>query len=266
MRARQGDGRRGTRWVALGAAVFCLVALGAARVSDAAPDFSGVWAMVQHDRLGAPFFIPVEPKLNATGKAATAAFVAKYDVKNNEANANCVEPGMPTVMWGIGGAAMEIVQQPQRITLLSELENQSRRIYLDGRKPPDSFPDQRVGFSVGHWEGDTLVIETTKVTEWQAPRWPHSGAFRVTERWRLEDPAKLKLTGLRPGGPPLKIEGQVLVNEMTMNDPLWYEDKDYKVTVYYRKIDDYVLEDNCPEGTWMERLEALAKKGNPPKN
>jgi hypothetical protein len=73
-------------------------------------------------------------------------------------------------MWGIGGAAMEIVQQPQRITQLSELANQSRRIYLDGRAQPDGLPDQRVGFSVGHWEGDTLGIETTNVTEWQAPR------------------------------------------------------------------------------------------------
>lgn len=250
-----------THGVAASATITALAFL-AATGASAAPDFSGVWAMVQHDRPGAPFFIPVEPKLNAAGKSATAAFVAKYDVKNNEANSNCVEPGMPTVMWGIGGAAMEIVQQPQRITLLSELENQSRRIYLDGRTPPNSFPDQRVGFSVGHWEGDTLVIETTKVTEWAAPRWPHSGEFRVTERWRLEDPDKLKLTGLRPG-PVLKIDGKVLVDEMTMNDPLWYEDKDYKVTVYFRKIDDYVLEDNCAEGTWMERLEALAKKGNP---
>ena len=143
-------------------------------VRPAEPDFSGVWGMVQHDRLGAPFFIPIEPKLNAAGQAVTQAFVAKYDVENLEANGSCVEPGMPTVMWGIGGAAMEIVQQPQRITLLSELANQSRRIYLDGRAPPADVPDQRVGYSVGRWEGETLVIETTKVTEWQAPRWPHS--------------------------------------------------------------------------------------------
>ena len=72
--------------------------------------------------------------------------MAKYDVKGNvtgemKANGHCVEPGMPTVMWGIGGAAMEIVQQPQRVTLLSELANQSRRIFLDGRAiPTDSFP------------------------------------------------------------------------------------------------------------------------------
>jgi hypothetical protein len=262
MLARPIRGRSPRRVAACGVLLLASVSLHIA-AQPSPPDFSGVWAMVQHDRLGAPFFIPIEPKLNATGRAVTAAFVAKYDVKNNEANANCVEPGMPTLMWGIGGAAMEIVQQPKRITLLSELENQSRRIYMDGRSPPDSFPDQRVGFSIGHWEGDTLVIETSKVTEWQAPRWPHSGEFHVTERWRLEDPSKLKITGLRPGGPLPKIDGQVLVNEMTMNDPLWYDDKDYKVTVVYRRLDDYMLEDNCPEGTWMERLEALAKKAAP---
>ena len=66
------------------ALVAILLGLAAARAS-AAPDFSGVWGMVQHDRLGAPFFIPIEPKLNTTGRAVTEAFVAKYDVKNHEA-------------------------------------------------------------------------------------------------------------------------------------------------------------------------------------
>ncbi len=75
-------------------------------------DFSGVWSLVQHDRLGAPFFIPVEPALTAEAKTITEAFVEKYDVVTYEANAHCVEPGMPTVMWGIGGAAMEIIQNP----------------------------------------------------------------------------------------------------------------------------------------------------------
>jgi hypothetical protein len=238
-------------------AVALFVAVGAQRAS-AAPDFSGVWGMIQHDRLGAPFFIPIEPKLNEAGKAATDAFKAKYDVARHEANGACVEPGMPTVMWGIGGAAMEVVQQPQRITLLSELANQTRRIFLDGRTMPEAFPDQRVGFSVGHWEGDTLVIETTNVTEWAAPRWPHSGDFRVTERWHLDDPAKYRITGLRVDRPPPKIEGRILVNEMTMNDPQWYADKDYKVTVLYRKLDNYIFEDGCAEGIWMKTLEQAA--------
>jgi hypothetical protein len=243
------------RGLSLGA---LLLAAGAAAQSPAPADFSGVWGMVQHDRLGAPFFIPIEPRLNETGKAVTAAFVAKYDVAHHEANAACVEPGMPTVMWGIGGAAMEIVQQPERITLLSELANQSRRIYLDGRAMPEGLPSQRVGYSLGHWEGKTLVIETSNVTEWQAPRWPHSGEFHVTERWYLKDAKGVEITGLRRDRPPPKIEGQVLINEMTMNDPLWYADKDYQVTVVYRRLDNVMLEDGCSEGIWMEALEKEA--------
>jgi hypothetical protein len=75
-----------------------VLSLGAWSTAQAQPDFSGVWGMVQHDRLGAPFFIPVEPKLNAAGKSVTEAVAAKYDVENVEANGSCVEPGMPTVM------------------------------------------------------------------------------------------------------------------------------------------------------------------------
>ena len=228
--------------------------------ADSHPDFSGVWAMVQHSRPGAPFFIPVEPPLSAEGKGLTDDFKAKYDVAHHEANASCVEPGMPTVMWGIGGAAMEIVQQPERITLLSELANQSRRIFLDGRDFPDGFPSQRVGYSIGHWEGDTLVIETRKITEWYAPRWPHSDQMRIVERWSLRDPKDFEIVGLSRNRPPPKIDGKVLVNEMTMSDPVMYVNPREVVTVIYRRLADGVmLEDGCSEGIWMEALEKEAK-------
>lgn len=245
--------------LARGVALAAVVGTAAIR-AEAEADFSGVWAMVQHSRPGAPFFIPVEPPLSEEGKAVTSAFAARYDVVKYEANAHCVEPGMPTVMWGIGGAMMEIVQQPERITLLSELANQSRRIFLDGRSIPADFPTQRVGYSVGHWERDTLVVETGLVTEWHAPRWPHSDKFHVVERWSLADPESLNLTGLRPGGPKLEIEGPILVDEMTMSDPEFYANDKEVVTVYYRHLDDDALfEDNCSEGIWMELLEDNAR-------
>jgi hypothetical protein len=231
--------------------------IGGAYAADP-PNLEGVWGMMQHDRLGAPFFIPIEPTRTAQGKKVTDEFVAKYDVENFEANGSCVEPGMPTVMWGIGGAAMEIVQQPSRITLLSELANQSRRVYLDGRQVPDDFPTQRVGYSVGRWEGSTLVVETTKITEWLAPRWPHSDQMRIVERWYLKDASEFKITGLRPDRPPT-VTGTLLVNEMYITDPVMYVDKDYRVTTLYRKLEDNVmLEDNCSEGIWMEQLEKTA--------
>jgi hypothetical protein len=247
------------------AALLVLLSFGAGGFAAEIPaDFSGVWSMVQHSRPGAPFFIPVEPELSQEGKRATGAFAAKYDVVTLEANGNCVEPGMPTVMWGIGGAAMEIVQQPERITLLSELANQSRRIYLDGREFPDEFPHQRVGYSIGHWEGETLVIETRLITEWHAPRWPHSDQMRIVERWSLQDPAELEIVGLRADRPPPQIDGNVLVNEMTISDALFYLNDAEVVTVTYRRQDDGAMfEDNCSEGIWMEALERAAAGAAP---
>ena len=100
---------------------MALLCVGASIEAQAESDFSGVWGMVQHDRLGALFFIPIEPKLNAAGMSVTEAFVAKYDVEKLEANGSCVEPGMPTVMWESAARPWKIVQQPRRITLLSEL-------------------------------------------------------------------------------------------------------------------------------------------------
>jgi hypothetical protein len=166
---------------------------------------------------------------------------------------------MPTVMWGIGGAAMEVVQQPERITLLSELANQSRRIYLDERVFPEDFPHQRVGYSIGHWEGEALVIDTRMITEWHAPRWPHSDQMRIVERWSLRDAADIEIVGLRRDRPPPEIAGKVLVNEMTISDPQFYVNEAEVVTVVYRRQDNGAMfEDNCSEGIWMEALERAA--------
>ena len=135
-----------------------------------------------------------------------------------------------------------------------------RVIATDGR-PFDEralLQTKYTGHSVGHWEGDTLVIETRKISAWHAPRWPHSEQMHIVERWYLTDAANVKITGLRPDRPP-KVIGKLLIDEMTINDPMMYADKDYKVTTVYRKLEDNVmLEDNCSEGIWMEQLDKIA--------
>jgi hypothetical protein len=52
-----------------------------------------------------------------------------------------------------------IVQTPGRLTFIGEGSNEVRRIYLDSKFPEPLIPT-RLGYSIGHWEGDTLVIET----------------------------------------------------------------------------------------------------------
>jgi hypothetical protein len=47
---------------------------------------------------------------------------------------------------------------------LYEFYHQVRRIYLDGREVPDNWPPTLGGFSTGHWEGETLVVHTTKLS------------------------------------------------------------------------------------------------------
>jgi hypothetical protein len=71
-----------------------------------------------------------------------------------------------------------------------------RTVYMDGRKRPASEPLSRLGYSVGHWEGDTLVIETSGIrrgiTPWQSE---HSDQLHVVERYtRSNDGKTLTLT------------------------------------------------------------------------
>ncbi len=155
---------------------------------------------------------------------------------------------MPTVMWGIGGAAMKSQHAHHAIVRARE----PVAPHLSGRtRAAGFFPGSTRRFFDRALDGDTLVIETTTSASGRR-RAGRTAASFATERWHLDDPAKFKITGFRPDRPPPKIEGKILVNEMTMNDPQWYADKDYKVTVIYRKLGNYMLEDNCSEGIWMK--------------
>jgi hypothetical protein len=96
--------------------------------------------------------------------AAAAKAVADFNAKRKEGenlqteDANCVPPGMPRMMQM--PYPVEFLFTPGRVTVLTEAYMQVRRIYTDGRKLPDDPDPQFNGNSIGHWEGDTLVVET----------------------------------------------------------------------------------------------------------
>ncbi len=100
----------------------------------------------------------------------------------------CLAPGLPRIF----GApyAMEVVDAGDHYVVIHVEHNNPRRIWMDGRQPPADTPPTSLGFSVGHWEGRTLVIETTHLT----PGWldgsglPMSGeGTRLVERWTVAD-------------------------------------------------------------------------------
>jgi hypothetical protein len=130
---------------------------------------------------------------------------------------------------------MEVMQTKDKITFFSELNDALRRVYLDGRQPSQKNLDDPTyaGYSTGHWEGDTLVVETVGLhpSSYIEGFSPHSDAMTVKERIRFVSPG-------------------VLEDRITVTDPKALL-KPWETVRTYRKAarpNDELREFACPEG------------------
>jgi hypothetical protein len=84
----------------------------------------------------------------------------------------------------------KIIQAPQEIVMLSETNDPPRQIYTDGRSLPRNPDPSWMGYSVGKWQGDALVVETNGLND---RAWldgfghPRSESMRITERYQRRD-------------------------------------------------------------------------------
>jgi hypothetical protein len=160
------------------------------------PDWSGVW----YPRISDQF--AQERANRPPWKPAAAAQIAALE-KAEEAGkpkglfVNCLPEGMPSWML-ISHNALEILFTPGRVTMLGESDgNRLRRIYTDGRGHPDDPDPSFHGHSVGHWEGQTLVVDTVGVAPEvylavsEAVGLPNNGDLHVVERLHLAGPDTL---------------------------------------------------------------------------
>jgi hypothetical protein len=88
-----------------------------------------------------------------------------------------------------------VVQTPGLILILSE-DLTFRQIFLDGRALPKDPQPSFMGYSVGRWEGDTLVVESTgyKEATWlDFAGHPHTERLRITERWRRTNYGRIEI-------------------------------------------------------------------------
>jgi hypothetical protein len=124
------------------------------------PDWSGVWSpgVGSGSRT-----TPTPPKLTAEAQATVDAFNAGKERGENlqTAAANCVPNGMPGIMRL--PYPIEFTYSPGRVNILIETYSEIRRIYVDRELPDDPDPFFN-GHSVGHWEGDTLVVDTIGIS------------------------------------------------------------------------------------------------------
>jgi len=115
-------------------------------------------------------------------------------LKKVEPDINCVPGGFPWVYDVAMLEPFEIIQTPQKVVMLFATDGHWRQIYLDGRKNPEGAPDTFMGYSTGKWDGSTLAVETTGISDLN---WidrlghPHTDALRVEERLHLVSPDRL---------------------------------------------------------------------------
>lgn len=237
--------------VAAAGAALLLACSAPAPQASAPPDLSGVWmafAVENPDGGG------TNPQYSAAGTAKLDAFTSQFR-SIPETGKWCLGTGMPHVMLAMVTYPIQVVQTPKLIVMLAELEMQLRRVHLDGRGHDVDLLPSSAGHSIGTWDGGTLVVDTTLLSEWELRPWPRSEQTRFTERVRM---VKLADVTARPSGfiADIKpVNDDVLVIEMTLTDPVYY-DGPQRRTIYYQRMDDKAtLEYLCATEHWVEELE-----------
>jgi hypothetical protein len=218
----------------------------------AVPDLSGVWMAFAVEN---PAGTGNAPRYSPEGRATLDEFAAQFS-EIPETGAWCYGTGMPSLMLSTVSYPIEIVQHASRLVMLAELEMQVRRVYLDGREHPTDFLSTGVGHSVGTWDGDTLVVDTTLLSDWQIPPWPKSDQTHIVERVRL---TKLGNVAARASGFVASVEkpinDDVLVVELTLTDASLYDGPQQRTIYYQRMADTATLEYACSGEHWLEELE-----------
>ena len=146
----------------------------------------------------------------------------------------CISRGVTgSIMPSLYGDAVRIVQTPTEVALTYEMLHDTRIVPLDNRPPADAGVRQYMGSSVGYWDGDTLVVETTNFTdELTVGRMPHSEDLKLTERFTRIDP-------------------EMIDYRVTVDDPRTFEAPwTFRMTLTTQPDYD-VLEYSCHEGNFF---------------
>ena len=226
-------------------------------IPEGIPDVSGVW---QKSTYGSA--LPTEqPPFTAWGRERFDLALpgrgptAAESTETNAPEVLCEPMGIPATYFR--PRPFEIVQLPDRVLMLLEVENFFRVIFTDGRKFPDFPLPTWNGYAIGTYEGNTLVIETRNFRGWQSEdrqRWvdrmghPFSEELTVIERLR-------------------RIDEDTLENEITIIDPVAYEEP-WSATLLFSRREGVELEEFiCSEAdnrAFQEFERQLLEYGNQP--
>jgi hypothetical protein len=232
--------------LALRVAVVAL-AFATSDAARAAPSLDGFWTVKFERKPSGQALIDSLPKgavlINDTGagelaagdfaglklKPAAVEQVKKYDYSQELKRENtCVPPSV--VFYMQAPFPMEIYQGRDLIVFKMEYFDMVRVVFLDGRRdPPDSAPHSKSGFSTGHWDGDTLVVETSHIEPgtFMNNGFSHSADIKLSERFRLSP------------------DGNTLWLTQVYEDPKTFEGVAARYMAWTRKPGEFVFPYEC---------------------
>ena len=166
----------------------------APKTKDGKPDLTGIW-----QPNGVKYLINIAADLKPADVPMQpwAADLYKQRVATNgkdDPDARCLPSSMPR-KDGVS-SPYKVLQTPDEIVFLYESRTTFRQVFLDGRPLPKDPQPAWDGYSVGHWDGDTLVVETAGFNDlsWlDSNGHPHTDALRLTERFHRKDFGHLEI-------------------------------------------------------------------------
>ncbi|HEX7874024.1 MAG TPA: hypothetical protein VF475_14005 [Sphingobium sp.] len=224
------------------------LALIAGTVASAAPaladpDITGQWVI---DTAGKaklkPEDMPLTPAALARAKAAAARSASGR--LQSEGHIKCLPDGMPHMM--AAPFAVSFLQTKGRITVLAEVSNLPRTIYLTEKNHPADMDASWNGHSIGHWEGQTLLVDTVGFNDRFANLFNAAAQVQRTANLHIREKIYVE------------EKGAFLVDELTLEDPDIFT-RPYTVTYRYRRLpaDSEVMESVCEvDAKLLDQFEA----------
>lgn len=165
----------------------------APRAADGKPDLSGVW-MPRNS--GSLFYITQDLKPGEIRPWAEAIYKRRQENYRDDTDGiHCLPPG-PKAGIAVGNFPLKIIQTSNVLAVLYEYQTIFRQIFTDGRGLPENPNPTWMGYSIGRWDGDTLVVTTAGYndrTSLDLAGHPHTEALRVTERYHRRDSGHMDL-------------------------------------------------------------------------
>jgi hypothetical protein len=240
-------------------AAFVALVVGSVHAQQKHPDFSGYWgpgraATPDPQRVKA---LPantvvlrdagaVEFPINEYGglkvKAPALAAAKRWKPDDDMTISKVCQP--PSIVYAMQGPfPMEIYQGTELIVLKLEYYDMVRIVFMDGRGHPDTVPHSKVGHSIGRWDGDTLVVDTLKISAATITNngLDHSDQVHVIERFWLSP------------------DGRTLFGVQEFEDPEVLDNRGARFMAWDRVAGEFVLPYEC-DPSFALNYEKLDKK------